>query len=380
MAPPTREDGALRARIDEGVALGARRVDIMAQMLTESVVLSIFGGVAWRWEPRRGRLLLALDTTGALKAKAPGGTMIDLELRVTNEFIFINQTRLRLEREVDQLNFNDFVASGGLNSAGGVTAGNASGINDGAAGLIIMSDTKTTSGKIEKSEAEWRRELTPMQYAVLREKATERPFSGEYEHEQRRGTGRAARGVLCTAGPRQRSGQHAGERAGGRVRAGTPRRCARGQRRCRACEGAECVVSPCRKRAPRRCRASTRRSASPHRRDRAAHEPRRAQEHRRHADRRRRRHRCITGGAAVATRRCQCHQHACRQRQQRQCQGDDQPLPELDAQIEEQERSRRTVARRRSSNFPQMRGRTTSRSKEVRKTRSRPLAAKKCIR
>jgi peptide-methionine (R)-S-oxide reductase len=27
-----------------------------------------------------------------------------------------------------------------------------------------------------------------MQYAVLREKATERPFSGEYEHEQRSGT------------------------------------------------------------------------------------------------------------------------------------------------------------------------------------------------
>src|SRR5881394_385329 len=51
-----------------------------------------------------------------------------------------------------------------------------------------MSDTKTTTAKVEKSEAEWRRELTPMQYAVLREKATERPFSGEYEHEQRKGT------------------------------------------------------------------------------------------------------------------------------------------------------------------------------------------------
>ena len=51
-----------------------------------------------------------------------------------------------------------------------------------------MSDTKTTGGKVEKSEAEWRKELTPMQYAVLREKATERPFSGEYEHEQRAGT------------------------------------------------------------------------------------------------------------------------------------------------------------------------------------------------
>jgi peptide-methionine (R)-S-oxide reductase len=35
--------------------------------------------------------------------------------------------------------------------------------------------------KVEKSESEWRSELTPMQYAVLREKATERPFTGEYE-------------------------------------------------------------------------------------------------------------------------------------------------------------------------------------------------------
>jgi len=34
------------------------------------------------------------------------------------------QLRLRIEREVDQLNFADFVASGGVNSAGGVTAGN----------------------------------------------------------------------------------------------------------------------------------------------------------------------------------------------------------------------------------------------------------------
>src|SRR3954452_21858923 len=51
-----------------------------------------------------------------------------------------------------------------------------------------MSETKTMADKVVKSEAEWRKELTPMQYAVLREKATERPFSGEYEHEQRPGT------------------------------------------------------------------------------------------------------------------------------------------------------------------------------------------------
>ena len=35
--------------------------------------------------------------------------------------------------------------------------------------------------KIEKTEAEWRKELTQEQYRVLREKGTERPYTGEYE-------------------------------------------------------------------------------------------------------------------------------------------------------------------------------------------------------
>ena len=53
-----------------------------------------------------------------------------------------------------------------------------------------MTDIKTTtgSGTIQKSESEWRNELTPMQYAVLREKATERPFTGEYDHSFDPGT------------------------------------------------------------------------------------------------------------------------------------------------------------------------------------------------
>ena len=48
------------------------------------------------------------------------------------------------------------------------------------------------SQKIKKTEADWRRELTPEQYHVLREKGTERPFTGEYWDTQTPGVYRCA--------------------------------------------------------------------------------------------------------------------------------------------------------------------------------------------
>lgn len=48
--------------------------------------------------------------------------------------------------------------------------------------------------KISKSEEEWAQELTPEQYRIVRQKGTERPFTGEYVNEHADGTYRC---VAC---------------------------------------------------------------------------------------------------------------------------------------------------------------------------------------
>lgn len=59
--------------------------------------------------------------------------------------------------------------------------------------MMDMSDSESTE-KLVKSEAEWRRQLSPEQYRVTRLKGTERPFTGAYNDCKTPGTYRC---VCC---------------------------------------------------------------------------------------------------------------------------------------------------------------------------------------
>jgi peptide-methionine (R)-S-oxide reductase len=55
-----------------------------------------------------------------------------------------------------------------------------------------MASIKTMTTHIEKTDEQWREELTPEQYEVLRRKGTEPPFTGRYVHSKEDGIYRCA--------------------------------------------------------------------------------------------------------------------------------------------------------------------------------------------
>jgi peptide-methionine (R)-S-oxide reductase len=57
----------------------------------------------------------------------------------------------------------------------------------GFAFLSLKSPRPARSAEINRTDEEWRKLLTPEQYAVLRDEGTERPFSSPLNHEKRQG-------------------------------------------------------------------------------------------------------------------------------------------------------------------------------------------------
>jgi peptide-methionine (R)-S-oxide reductase len=71
-----------------------------------------------------------------------------------------------------------------LLGSGGMDPGARRGVGDARRGARRRTSVKN---RVEKSDAEWREELGEEAYRVLRQKGTERPFTGEYDQEKTRG-------------------------------------------------------------------------------------------------------------------------------------------------------------------------------------------------
>ena len=57
---------------------------------------------------------------------------------------------------------------------------------------VITTTNQTMNDRIARTDEEWKKELTPEQYRVLREKGTERAFTGEYWNTKDKGVYRCA--------------------------------------------------------------------------------------------------------------------------------------------------------------------------------------------
>lgn len=76
-------------------------------------------------------------------------------------------------------------AISGCTDGGAATAPSTAGISDGSPN---MNNASVTGDKVTKSDDQWRQQLTPDQYRILREKGTEPAFTGRYWNEKTPGT------------------------------------------------------------------------------------------------------------------------------------------------------------------------------------------------